>query len=142
MAAPLAAAWRRLAGSRRWVLIEARVYLLAARLAIRLLPFRRLTVFFERPAARPEKTGGERAQSIKDVRWAIWTATRHQRERVVCFPRAIAAQAMLRRRGVSTTLYYGAASKADKGLSAHVWVQDGETDVVGKRSAAGVKVLA
>jgi len=45
------------------------------------------------------------------VRWAIWTATRHQRERVVCFPRAIAAQAMLRRRGVSTTLYYGAASQ-------------------------------
>ena len=76
------------------------------------------------------------------MRSAIWTVTRHQRERIVCFPRAVAAQAMLRRRGVSTTLYYGATSQTDKGLSAHVWVQDGETDVVGKRSAAGVKVLA
>jgi len=43
---------------------------------------------------------------------------------------------------VSTTLYYGAASQAGQGLSAHVWVQDGEAEVVGKRSAAGVKVLA
>ena len=142
MAQSIASRLRQVAASRRWVLMEARLYLLGARLAIRLLPFRRMVPFFERPAARPEQTGAARAQSIKDVRWAIWTATRHQRERVVCFPRAIAAQAMLRRRGVSTTLYYGAASKADKGLSAHVWVQDGETDVVGKRSAAGVKVLA
>ena len=142
MAGRFAAAWRRVTASRRWLLIEARLNLLAARLAIRLLPFRRLTAFFERPAARPEQSGAARAQLIKEVRWAIWTATRHQRERIVCFPRAIAAQAMLRRRGVSTTLYYGAASQAGQGLSAHVWVQDGEAEVVGKRSAAGVKVLA
>jgi hypothetical protein len=137
----MASPWRRVAASRRWVLLEARLYLLAARLAIRLLPFRRLTGYFERPAARPEQAGAARAQAIKDVRWAIWTATRHQRERVVCFPRAVAAQAMLRRRGVSTTLYYGAASREGEGLSAHVWVQDGEAEVVGKRSAAGIKVL-
>ncbi|MEP7359731.1 MAG: lasso peptide biosynthesis B2 protein [Anaerolineales bacterium] len=128
--------------SRRWVLAEARLYLLAARMAIRLLPFRRLTPFFDRRAAGPELAGAARAQLIKDVRWAIWTATRHQRERIVCFPRAVAAQAMLRRRGVSTTLYYGAATLANKGLTAHVWLQDGDTDVVGKRSAVGMKVLA
>ncbi len=136
------ALWRALTDTRRWMLREAWVYLLLARLAIRFIPFRRLSWFFQRPAQRPEAAGEVRARIIKDVRWAIWTNTRHQRERIVCFPRAIAAQAMLRQRGVSTTLYYGAASQSDAGLTAHVWLQDGELGLIGHRTAAGHKVLA
>lgn len=136
------ALWRALTDSRRWMLREAWVYLLLARLAIRLIPFRRLSWFFQRPAQRPEAAGEVRARLIQDVRWAIWSNTRHQRESIVCFPRAVAAQAMLRQRGVSTTLFYGATSQTETGLAAHVWLQDGDQGLIGHRSAAGHKVLA
>ena len=134
--------WRRLTHSRRWLRIEAWIYLLLSRLAIRLIPFRKLTWFFERPAARPGLAGAAREQLIRDVRWAIWSHARDQPERIVCFPRGITAQAMLRQRGVATTLYYGATSDSEKGLNAHVWVQDGELGIIGTRTNAGYKVLA
>lgn len=138
------AVWRRLTDSRRWMLPQAMLYLLLARLAIRLLHFRTLAWFFVRPASRPEAAGDARAQAIKDVRWAIKTASQHQPDLVFCFPRAIAAQAMLRQRGVSVTLYYGATAQSDKGLHAHVWLQDGDQGIIGRRiaQAAGHKVLA
>jgi hypothetical protein len=136
--------WRRLSDSRRWLLVEAYISLLAARWAIRVIPFRRLTWFFVRTAARPEATGAERARLIRRVRQAIYTVSRRQPELLVCFPRAAAAQAMLRRRGVSTTLYYGATSLGGRGLVAHVWLQDGDSGVIGRLAAerAGHRPLA
>jgi len=59
----------------------------------------------------------------------------------VCFPQAIAAHSMLRRRGIPVVLYYGVARNDEKGLHAHVWVKDGEVPVVGCRAAAGFTVL-
>lgn len=62
--------------------------------------------------------------------------------KIVCFPRGFAAQAMLRRRGITTTVYYGAASRSGRGLVTHVWVQDGAEGVMGLRAATGYKVIA
>ena len=39
-------------------------------------------------------------------------------------------------------LYYGAASDAEQGLSAHVWVRDGDVDIVGGEIASRFAVLA
>lgn len=62
---------------------------------------------------------------------------------VVCFPRTFAAQAMLRRRGVTTTLYYGATTRADAGkLLTHVWLQDGEKGIVDHENCSQFQVLA
>jgi hypothetical protein len=97
--------WRRMPARRRWLLLEATVDLLAARLVLKLIPFRRLTWLFERRVSRPELTGPLRDNLKREVRWAIVTAARRFPERIVCFPRAVAAQAMLRRRGESTTLW-------------------------------------
>jgi hypothetical protein len=60
----------------------------------------------------------------------------------MCFPRGLAAQWMLRRRGIPSVLYYGAAPDAVKGVAAHVWVCDGEVPVIGGRAAEGMAVLA
>jgi hypothetical protein len=49
---------------------------------------------------------------------------------------------MLRRRGVPSVLYYGAAQGERTGLSAHVWVRDGDVDVVGGEIADRFAVLA
>lgn len=127
---------------RRWLLLEATAELLAARLLLKFVPFRRLTGLFERQVHGPELANPARDELKRDVRWAIVSAARRSPERAVCFPRAMAAQAMLRRRGVSTTLYYGASRQPELGLIAHVWLQDGDQGVLGSRAARGHAVLA
>ena len=62
--------------------------------------------------------------------------------RALCFEQGLAAQIMLRRRGIASTLYYGAAPDKAEGLSAHVWVRDGAIDVVGCELAPHYGVLA
>jgi hypothetical protein len=124
------------------MLLEAAMALTAARLALAVVPFRRLTWLFERRTKRAEVTGRERARLKTDVRWAVVAVSRWLPERFVCFPRAMIAQAMLRRRGVSTTLYYGASRQPKKGLTTHVWIQDGDEGVIGFLVAPGHKVLA
>lgn len=126
----------------RLLLVEAMLYLLAARAALSVVPFRRLVPFFESPAKKPEITGARRELARAVVGWAIEVAAGRLPGETVCFPRAIAAQAMLRRRGVSTMLYYGAATLPQRGLTAHAWVQDGAAGVVGHQSAPDYHVLA
>src|SRR5919199_6567150 len=115
----------------RLILVEAIVYVLAARLALNLFSFQRLTWFFERPVKQPELDQAERERALKEVRRTIFRVRQYSPIRTTCFHRAIAAQAMLRRRHVGTTLYYGAATLPERGLTTHVWVQDGDEGVVG-----------
>jgi hypothetical protein len=121
---------------------EAAAYLAVARLAIRTIPFRWLVRFFERPVRTPELDGTARAAAREEVRAAIRGAGKRLPGGAVCFPRAFAAQAMLRRRGVSTTLYCGARRFPRRGLRAHVWLADGEHPVTGVHASAGHVPLA
>ncbi len=123
---------------------EAAICLLAARLALARFSFRRLIWYFDRPAKQPEKTGRERQKAVRAVQRALFHAKSRWAMETTCLQRAMAAQAMLRRRGVGVTLYYGAATLPGQGLRAHAWVQDGETGVVGLHIAQrdGYKILA
>ncbi len=121
--------------ARRMLTAEAIVYLSIARLALTLVPFGRLTWFFERPTRRTELTGDARSRARKEVRSVIFGLHQRRPGATTCFHRAIAAQAMLRRRGVSTTLYYGATTLPTRGLATHAWVQDGPEGVVGHITA-------
>jgi Transglutaminase-like superfamily len=124
------------------LLVEACCYLLWARLVLRTLPFHWLTRFFSRPAARkPAITGVARVRLRQDIRWAVECVAGQLPGTTACFPRAIAAQAMCRRRGVAATLYYGAATHPETGLSAHVWVLDDTEGVIGHQIANNFRVL-
>jgi hypothetical protein len=59
----------------------------------------------------------------------------------MCFQQGLAAQFMLRRRGVPSVLYYGAATDDRSGLSAHVWVRASGVDVIGGEIASRFAVL-
>jgi hypothetical protein len=136
--------WRKLmrkSSAERWLLLEATGCLVAARLALALLPFRRLVRIFDWPVSGPELSGSERERLTRQVRWAVTAAARHLPVEMVCFPRGIAAQVMLRRRRVGTTLYYGVAKLQGEGLKTHVWVQDGATGVVGHGAAEQYTVM-
>lgn len=134
---------RQLRSLDRWLLLETLVHLVAARLALRVLPFRWLAWWFQRPTRQPELTGEARQTAIQKVRRAIHDTNRWLGLKAVCFPRSIAAQTMLRRRGVSTTLYYGAATLPDQGtLMAHVWLQDGDQGIVAHENSSQFHILA
>jgi hypothetical protein len=120
---------------------EAFCCLLLARLALEVFSFLRLTGLFSSPLRKPELSGRPRRRARKEVQTAIFYVWRRFPWKPNCFPRALAAQAMLRRRGVSTTLYYGAATLPERGLTGHVWVQDGPVGVVGHCPAQGFRVL-
>lgn len=137
----LVSTWRYKA-ARYCLLAEAALCLGLARIALRLLAFRQLVRFFELTPRQPEVTGAERTRLRNEVQWAVITLKLYLPFQTTCFHRAIAAQTMLRRRCIGTVMYYGAATLPEKGLSAHVWVRDGDEDVVGRLAAKGYHILA
>jgi Transglutaminase-like superfamily len=80
-----------------------------------------------RPLLRPE----QRASLIGGVVGAVTAASRHTWFRAACLQQALAAQYMLRRRGVETVLNFGAAHDAKGDLAAHAWVSDDDAVIIG-----------
>jgi hypothetical protein len=134
-----------LPGGRRALLVEAVGALLAAQLRVRCLPFRRVAA---RLGASGAETGHELtpAQQLlsREVEWAIAAASRRLRPRPTCLMEAVAAQALLRRRGVASTVYLGVApARADgRQINAHAWLRCGERIVTGKTEAGRFRALA
>ncbi|HXQ52404.1 MAG TPA: lasso peptide biosynthesis B2 protein [Stellaceae bacterium] len=130
----------RIAPADRRLLVEASLLLLLARAALKLLPFRTLVRILFRPV---DHGPGEAEAStiVGRVRWAVLSGARNGPVSMVCFPQAIAAHLMLRRRRVPSTLYYGVAKTADGGIEAHVWVRAGALPVVGCETAARFTVM-
>jgi hypothetical protein len=120
---------------RKKLLADASWRLLVARVLLRLLPFRKLMKFLITPSSRLLQTHSDRRQVCRNVSWAVNLAAKCLPGETVCFPRALAAQIMCRKRGVNAILYYGAAVSPSEGLAAHVWVLDGEEGIVGHQIA-------
>ena len=127
----------RLSGPQRLMLVEAAALLTAARAAVALLPFKRMIALGARPL------GTRRADDAhRQVVWAIEAAARRLPVRLVCMHKGLAAQWMLRRRGVDARLHYGIAyDPADK-LEAHVWVARGDDILIGAEEAPRFRCVA
>lgn len=123
----------RLSGHERRLLAEASLCLAAASTATLLLPFRRLAALMS--ASRPARPLAvpDRANAIRDVTTAVARAAPRMPFRAVCLQQAIAAQWMLRRRGIETSVQFGARF-TDGELQAHAWVIDGGATIIGGSS--------
>jgi hypothetical protein len=133
--------WR-LSWSDRLMLLEAIFWLALAALAIAVLPFAhigRLALFPVCGQAPPQQ---RRLAESRRVRWAVVASARRVPWRAMCFQQGLAAQFMLRRRGIPSVLSYGVALDKRRGLSAHVWVRDRNVDVIGGEIASRYAVLA
>ena len=101
---------------------------------------------FRRIAALAGQGGGDRppatATLADNIDWALSAWARRVPWRAVCFQQGLAAQLMLRRRGLSASLYYGARRDDTSALVAHVWVRSGEIDVIGCAGSEVYGVLA
>ena len=134
----------RLSWQDRLLLSEAIFWLVISGLAIAVLPFRHVGFLAARPIGlhRPKLLCQERLNKVRRIRWAIISTAPRVPWRALCFEQGLAAQLMLRRRGIPSVLYYGAAQDDRSGLYAHVWVRDGFVDVIGGEIAHHFVVLA
>ncbi|MCP3998626.1 MAG: lasso peptide biosynthesis B2 protein [Actinomycetia bacterium] len=121
------------------------VLLGASRLAIRALTFRRLERFLgERMVESPEELSPAQIQAARTVRWAIGRVSGRTPWVSNCFPQAIAARVLLRRRKVPCTIYLGAGFVSERAegdnsasaaslttMVAHAWVRSGPLFVTG-----------
>jgi hypothetical protein len=123
---------------RRRFLAEAAVALTVARLAVRFLP---PAWVFARVGRFPRRIKRFRSEEIEWISWAVETAGSSPRIQALCLPRAIAAQSMLRRRGIASRLCLGVARRANR-LVAHAWVEIGQDIIVGGVEAHGFTKIA
>lgn len=129
---------RRLASRDGVQIAEAIAYLALARLAVIVLPFR---VLAPRLGVHRAETppGTVLDPESRRVAWAVAAAASRTRWRSDCLEQAIAAKAMLRRRGIANTLYLGMAGDP---VAAHAWLRVGDLNVTGGRDVAHYAVVA
>ncbi len=124
----------RMNATQQWLLVEAALLLGVARITILTVPFRRVVPWLQRA---PESSACD-AATVMAVRQAVTVAARNVPWKAVCLPQAMAAKAMLARRGHGSALHIG-AGMADRGLMAHAWLVAGGEVVVGE---AGIDDVA
>jgi hypothetical protein len=123
---------------RRVYLREAAVMLVLARLAVRFVPPARVFAWGDRP---PQRIRRFATDEIAWVSWAVEHLGARSWMNALCLPRALAAHAMLRRRGIASRLCLGVA-RDRVALSAHAWVEIGNDKIVGGAEADGFTRLA
>lgn len=146
----LAVRFRQISSLRRALLPEAAIGLIVARLVLILIPFpllaRHLGSFMPpgdpRVAEAAAPSAPEHPRLAEEIGWAVTRVARHVPFRAVCLPQAIAAQAMLRRRGIRSVMHFGAARGTDKPLAAHAWLDAGGVEVTGYPVAEGFTEIA
>jgi hypothetical protein len=122
---------------RRALVVEAVACLLLARLGLIFVPFpklaRRLGHFVPPSDPRAAAARGRTAQAAtaEEIGWAVTRSARYVPFKAVCLPQAMAARVMLKRRGVSSVMHFGAARGEDKPLDAHAWLDAAGVEVTG-----------
>jgi hypothetical protein len=117
----------------RLLLAETVALLGFSRLCVALVRFERVTRLADSKArGRPPATSAQ----ARRIAWAVTACARRVPWRALCFEQGLAAQFLLRRRGLAATLFYGIRPARGDDLTAHVWVRSGEVDIVGCEAAA------
>ncbi|MGC2043423.1 MAG: lasso peptide biosynthesis B2 protein [Pseudolabrys sp.] len=111
---------------RRAYLREAFVTIILARLAVHFVPSARVFRWADRP---PRRINRFATDEVRWVSWAVESVGTKSWMNALCLPRALAAHAMLRRRGVASRLCLGVARDGHD-LAAHAWVEVGENKII------------
>ena len=126
-------------GPAGWLLLfKTFCLLLAAKLALRLLPVKKIIGWKQRAVRRRSDATEE---ELLRVRHAVLVVARYSPLRFVCFPQCLAASALLRAKGIESRLHYGVARAGDK-LVTHTWLEAGGQIVIGGEVAADYSTLA
>lgn len=137
------AAPRRLAGlvrvawPRRGLVAEACAHLFLVETKLRLFPLKRQGMRDLVPAGgaafvEQVATGGQlERQAALDVGWAVTRVAAYFPLSARCLAQALAARAMLRRRGIGSVMHVGVARSGAASFEAHAWLQAAGVEVTG-----------
>jgi len=128
----------KLATRQRVYLREAALMLVLTRLAVGFIPPAWIFAWADRPPRRIRRFAADEAGWVA---WAVETLGAYRRMSALCLPRALAAHAMLRRRGIASRLCLGVARK-DGAVTAHAWVEVGGDRIAGETEADGFTRIA
>lgn len=129
----------------RLLLIEAWLYLGAARLALLAIPFRRIAPHLGKqisPTSVQQPDPEAVPPQARRVAGAVETMSRHTPWESACLAQAIAGKWMLRRRGLSSRLYLGTRKDPSGNLKAHAWLQSADEILIGGESHETFVVLS
>ncbi len=123
----------------RLLLAEAIWSLARARVQLATMPFpriaRRLGGFMApaqaRATAESWSVSAEQQRVAEKVGWAVTRAARHVPFGAVCLPQAMAAKAMLARRGIASVMHFGTRRGEALSLAAHAWLDTAGVEVTG-----------
>jgi hypothetical protein len=122
--------YRHLSPAERGLFFQACVLLIAVRVGLRVLRFRKVQSWMEhfcKPSGRQRVL--ER-RHIAQVAWAVEAASRRL-PGTTCLSRAMAAHFLLGRLGQKSELRLGAALRPDGALDAHAWVEVAGRVIIG-----------
>jgi hypothetical protein len=116
----------------QWLFVQAYLGLGLAWMVIHTLPFRCIATRLGACMGKsPDTITPAQAQVARRVSWAVRRASGLTPWPSVCLPQAITAKALLRRRGITSTLYLGATFNEHKSLLAHAWLRCGSLYITG-----------
>lgn len=123
------------------LVLEAYALLFVARMAVLALPFKRVLAWSGVQGVEMEAVEVDR-RVLQQVYWAITTASRYGWWNCLCLTQALAAKAMLRRRGLRSTMYLGLTRPGSTKFSAHAWLRCGQTIITGAEGRRQFTVIA
>lgn len=116
----------------KWLFVQAYCGLGLAWMVIHTLPFRWIAARLgERMGDSPSTISPGQAQVARRVSWAVRRASGLTPWPSVCLPQVITAKMLLRRRGITSTLYLGAVFNENQSLLAHAWLRCGPLYITG-----------
>jgi hypothetical protein len=127
----------RTAWPRRGLAAEAFVTLAFVQARLRLSPLKRQGMRELVPAAalplagQGAGSGPAERQAALDVGWAVTRISAYSPFPALCLAQALAARAMLRRRGIGTVLHVGVARPHATAFEAHAWLEAAGVEVTG-----------
>ncbi|HEV3060517.1 MAG TPA: lasso peptide biosynthesis B2 protein [Vicinamibacterales bacterium] len=124
--------FRSLDRSRRRLVVEAAASMAVFRLGLHCLRFLTLRRIADRYVALTTTTVAAEPAGIDRVRWAITAAAAHLPS-ATCLVRALAADAMLRRRRIPAELRFGVRADRENGapIEGHAWIVCGDGLTIG-----------
>ncbi len=111
--------------------LRAVFWLLFLKVGLRLFSFPRMRSLLRHwiPATVQHPNSDE--DKLKQIIWAIESASYHIPLNFTCFPRALTAQLMMKRSGYPVDLRLGIIRMPDKKMEAHAWIEYQDKVLIG-----------
>lgn len=135
--------WWRLTPKKRWLLLEAAFWLGVMRVAIRWLSFKHIVRLLRLTAGTsPRVPNAEEIKTAQQVRWAVESMAPRIPWETLCLVQGLAGAAMLRRRKLPLSLYFGVARTEQGEFQAHAWLCCGDEVLTGGAGHQRFSVIA